>query len=132
MSFKFYEKYPSLDISQVFCARIDPEIRLSSELLKSFYYLLWFPGYFGFNWDALNDCLCDFSWIDSKKIAIIHEKIPELPDEEKVIYLDILNHAILSWKEDNTHDFDVYFKQEDKKNIEELLALARNNKESKG
>lgn len=131
MLFKFYEKYPSLDISQVFCARIDPETRLSSELLKSFYYLLWFPGYFGFNWDALNDCLCDFSWIDSKKIAIIHERIPELPDEEKVIYLDILSHAILSWKEDNAHDFEVYFKQEDKKNIEKLLAFARNNKESK-
>lgn len=49
-----------------------------------------------------------------------------------MIYLDILSHAILSWKEDNTHDFEVYFKQEDKKNIEEFLALARNNKESKG
>ncbi|WP_373964042.1 hypothetical protein [Kosakonia sacchari] len=49
-----------------------------------------------------------------------------------MIYLDIFNYAILSWKEDNTHDFDVYFKREDKKNIEELLALARNNKESKG
>lgn len=43
MSFKFYEKYPSLDISQVFCARIDPEIRLSSELLKAFIICCGFP-----------------------------------------------------------------------------------------
>ena len=132
MIFKFYEKYPSLDISQVFCARIDPEIKPSSELIKSLYYLLWFPGYFGFNWDALNDCLCDLSWIDSKKIAIIHEKLPELVDGENVIYLDILSHAVLSWQDDNTLDLEVYFKQEDKQQIEELLALKKRNEESKG
>ncbi|MEI7087542.1 barstar family protein [Pectobacterium versatile] len=125
MTFTFYDNYPSFDISQVFCARIDPEIRSSIELLKSLYYLLWFPGYFGFNWNALNDCLCDFSWVVNKKIILIHEEIPELLDEEKVIYLDILNQAILSWKEDNSHDFEVYFKQKDKQRIEELLAFAK-------
>lgn len=126
MTFTFYDNYPSIDISQVFCARIDPEIRSSIELLKSLYYLLWFPGHFGFNWNALNDCLCDFNWVVNKKIILIHEEIPELLDEEKVIYIDILNQAILSWKEDNSHDFEVYFKQKDKQRIEELLAFAKN------
>ncbi|MFE4125907.1 hypothetical protein ACFX4S_03435 [Kosakonia sp. YIM B13605] len=49
-----------------------------------------------------------------------------------MIYLDILSHAVLSWQDDNALDFEVYFKQEDKQQIEELLTLAKRNEESKG
>lgn len=33
-----------------------------------------FPAHFGKNWDALNDCLCDLSWIDAKGFVLIFEK----------------------------------------------------------
>ena len=30
-----------------------------------------FPGYFGRNWDALKDCLLDFSWVSPKPHGIV-------------------------------------------------------------
>lgn len=32
-------------------------------LLHALYQACYFPAYFGFNWDALEDCLNDFSWM---------------------------------------------------------------------
>jgi RNAse (barnase) inhibitor barstar len=49
---------------------IDPE---PCNDLKSFFDSIsrqcGFPSYFGGNWDALNDCLCDFSWLTTKPIG---------------------------------------------------------------
>lgn len=121
MTFKYYENFPSFNIAEVFCVRIDPDIKVGSELIKSLYYSLWFPGYFGFNWDALNDCLNDFHWMDCKKIVLIHKQIPDLSFHEVKIYLDILNDAVLSWENDDAHEFEVYFKLSDKKRVEEII-----------
>lgn len=49
LPFKFSEGVPSYDAAEVFYVRIDPGISVPGELLRSLYYLLWFPGYFGFN-----------------------------------------------------------------------------------
>ena len=32
-----------------------------------------FPDWFGKNWDALNDCLTDLSWLDGRGLVIIFE-----------------------------------------------------------
>lgn len=125
MTFKYYESFPSLDVAEVFCAQIDPEINTGSELLKSLYYLLWFPGYFGFNWDALSDCLSDFHWVDIKQVVIIHRQVPTFLGDELGIYLGILNDAIVSWENDSSHNLDVYFKLEDKQRIEEILQVSK-------
>ena len=86
MSIKYYESMPSYSAAEVFYVRVDPGISVPDELLKALYYLLWFPGYFGFNWDALYDCLNDFEWIPAK-IVVVHERLPNFVDEDLKIYL---------------------------------------------
>uniref|UniRef100_UPI00053A84EF barstar family protein n=1 Tax=Yersinia wautersii TaxID=1341643 RepID=UPI00053A84EF len=66
--FKFKSHSVSYDTGEVFFIRVDPLISNSDELLKALYYSLWFPGYFGFNWNSLYDCLRDFDWISYYKI----------------------------------------------------------------
>ena len=58
-----------------------------------------FPSYFGRNWDALLDCLRDFSWINQKRIIITHNDLPLANCEAELrIYLDILETAVVDWR----------------------------------
>ena len=51
-----------------------------------------FPGYFGRNWDAFDECLGDLSWLNGEDITIIHEDLPLLPSPNDArIYLEILD-----------------------------------------
>jgi RNAse (barnase) inhibitor barstar len=69
-----------------------------------------FPIYFGHNWDALYDCLCDFSWIKQKEIIIYHQDVPLQSDEEELkMYLHILADAELKWKDNPNHTIKVIF-----------------------
>lgn len=78
--FKFIDDLSGFGFSNTFCVRIDPSIGLIDELLKALYYKLWLPGYFGFNWDALYDCLRDLEWIKLYKVVLIHEVLPAIPE----------------------------------------------------
>lgn len=50
-----------------------------------------FPNYFGWNWDALEECLQDLSWLpENAQIAIVHEALPFGEGENRQIYCDIL------------------------------------------
>jgi hypothetical protein len=87
--------------SEVFYARLVPEIYKSEHLLEALYQLLWFPGYFGFNWNALHDCLTDLSWIREKRVVLEHAGLPNLPEAELKIYLEILRDSVLDWKDED-------------------------------
>lgn len=50
-----------------FVVRMSQGINGSSQVFDFFYKYLVLPGYFGFNWNALFDCLCDLHWIGEKK-----------------------------------------------------------------
>lgn len=59
-----------------------------------------FPDYFGRNWDALLDCLSDFSWANQYRILIIHNDLPLIDHEKDLrIYLEILKTAVDTWNE---------------------------------
>lgn len=119
--FKFFETMPSYDSAEVFYVRIDPEISLSEELLKALYYSLWFPGYFGFNWDSLYDCLLDLGWIPCRKVVLVHQALPNLPTEDLKTYLEVLRDVTLEWAEDEGHELEIFFRTAERDVVEELL-----------
>lgn len=118
---------PEYNIKDVFCVRLDPTICKEDMLLEEFFYLLWFPGYFGFNWNALYDCLKDFHWMPFHKVVLIHETIPDLPHEDLKIYIDILRDSVLSWKPGEEHSLEVVFKESHREAIEKILTEIETN-----
>ncbi|HBV92335.1 MAG TPA: hypothetical protein DEF80_15305 [Pantoea sp.] len=120
--FKFADKSVCYDVGEVFVARVDPTIGDTDELLKSLYYLLWFPGYFGLNWNSLYDCLRDLDWISENKVMIVHESLPSIADSDLCIYLEVLKDSVLDWVDDKRHQLEIVFHEKDKETIERLLS----------
>ncbi|UFH49281.1 barstar family protein [Pseudomonas sp. KNUC1026] len=123
LPFIFVDDLPSRDFAESFCVRVNPFIKDKDELFKAIYYMLWFPGYFGFNWDALYDCLRDFDWIPLNEIVVVHESLPGLPRNELKLYIEILRDAVLDWGFDNKHTLKIFFKNNDRAAIEEILKI---------
>jgi len=119
--FKFANKTVCYNGGEVFVARVDPTIADTDELLRSLYYLLWFPGYFGLNWNSLYDCLRNLDWISEKKVMIVHESLPSIPDADLCIYLEVLKDSVLDWVNDDRHQLEVVFHEKDKEKIDKLL-----------
>ena len=80
-----------------------------------------FPGYFGENWNALYDCLCDFTWVENYSIAIIHKELPRINAQDLIIYLTVLRDASLKWREWKEHDFKIFFPEELRPRINSLI-----------
>jgi len=118
MPFKFYKTLPACDTSKVFYVAIDPNITITQELINALYYSLWFPGWFGFNWDALFDCLSDLSWIPQQKIALVHRELPKIAEQDLIKYLSLLNDAACQ----SQKTLAVYFKEADRGKITTLLS----------
>jgi len=95
-----------------FVVVIDKEIFTIDELFRTFNDAFRFP-YFGFNWDALLDCLRDLDWINQDEIILYHEKIPNLDEKDLGIYLEILCYAVSDWRGYPDKSFYVYFNNKD-------------------
>ncbi|MDF7670423.1 barstar family protein [Orbaceae bacterium ESL0721] len=122
LNFKFIEGSASYDTANVFFVRLDPKITSTDELIKSIYYLLWFPGYFGFNWNALEDFLTDFGWIAEFKIVISHDDLPNINEFDLKTYLEILNESILNLAINGEHELEIIFQKKDEEIIKKLLS----------
>ena len=85
-----------------------------NELFEQLQEKLLLPDYFGYNWDALYDCLRDFHWIKQKKIALVHDDLPILDESELKTYLDVLMDAVLDWNEYEEHSLEVVFSEDTK------------------
>jgi hypothetical protein len=81
-----------------FVLKVPAGIETKSGLLQALATAGHFPGYFGNNWDALAECLTDFSWIEAPRIVIAHEDLPLRADRVQCrIYLEILRDALDDW-----------------------------------
>ena len=86
-----------------------------AELLRVLADGLLFPSYFGCNWDALFDCLCDFTWLEDRtRVVICHRDVPELPPPHRDTYLKVLSDAVDSWRDfPREHTLEVEFSDGD-------------------
>jgi hypothetical protein len=112
---------PSYDTNRVFYARLTSELYKQSQLFEALYYLLWFPGYFGFNWNALSDCLKDFSWIKERDIVLVHDGLPKLDDSDLKIYLEVLRDAVNDWGPADEHRLGIVFAESDRERVLHFL-----------
>jgi hypothetical protein len=61
---------------------------------------LLFPGYFGWNWDALSDCLRDLNWLPADGYLIVIDDAPQLLSgdaEARDTLFRILSRAVRHW-----------------------------------
>jgi hypothetical protein len=56
-----------------------------------------FPGWFGENWDALEDCLTDLSWREAEGNILVVEGFQFLPAEDLGVLIDVMISAAKFW-----------------------------------
>lgn len=122
---KYYKKIEDIDKKNAFIAIIESEVYNKAEILNILSDSLKFPSYFGFNWDAFDECIGDFHWIREYKILIIHSDIPKLEENDLLTYIYLLDYAIQDWIDDGNHKLEVYFPIENKFEIEELIEKSK-------
>lgn len=90
INFIFNDEIPGDIIPNSIVLEIQRDVISKRDLLAIFLEGLKFP-YFGNNWDSLEDCLEDLSWLDEDKIIIFHYDVPlEDGSRDQFIYLDII------------------------------------------
>jgi hypothetical protein len=95
--------------SALHVARIDVAGAKDKEaLLSSVAKALYFPKWFGGNWDALEDCLTDLSWMTAGGYVLLIEGAGDLPLVERGTLIDILASAAASWAERGRPFFAVF------------------------
>jgi hypothetical protein len=70
--------------------------------------VLHFPDYFGRNWDAVNDCLTDLTWLPAAGYVLLYDGFGQLArdqPEQWQIGLKVLNVAAAFWKQSRTPMF---------------------------
>jgi Barstar (barnase inhibitor) len=120
--FNFVNDALLFESSPAFLVRIDPQIVRSEELLNALYFSLWLPGYFGFNWNALYDCLCDLSWIPYQKIILVHSCMPKIPNSDLKAYLEVLRDSVLSLQANEVRKLEVVFPLAEQAQVQTILS----------
>jgi hypothetical protein len=94
--FLFSEDPAAYRAAGALVVRIPAKARGKEKLLSVLAAKLRFPGYFGHNWDALEECLRDLSWLgDQPRVVIVHEALPfSSAGETLSIYQAILADAV--------------------------------------
>ncbi len=86
------------DTKNGFRVEIPQGIKDMAALLNVISVTLCFPGYFGGNWNALEECIRDLSWLPPGDIILSHKDVPFLKDPASLsIYLSILKGAVEKW-----------------------------------
>jgi hypothetical protein len=101
-----------LDATRGGCPRLT-RISLGSvleknELLARLARSLHFPAWFGGNWDALEDCLTDLSWLEGDGHVLLLEGAAGLGTDDFGILTDVLSSSARFWAERRRSFFAVF------------------------
>lgn len=92
------------------CANVAENIASKQALFATLAAQLNFPGYFGENWDALEECLGDLSWLPVGPVIVRHADVPLVSDPRHAkIYVAILNTTVRMMSKSNDHPLSIVF-----------------------
>ena len=117
----YFGEVTGLDASDGFVAELPEEIATVDQLLEEYYKMLEFPAYFGFNWNALWECLCDLEWIRNHRVIIVHKALPRIEHSQIRIYLFQLADCVREWEKNGAHMVIVAFPEKLEKVVNSLL-----------
>lgn len=99
-AFLFVDDPAAFCDAEALVVRVPAKARGKEKLLNILSEKLRFPRYFGHNWDALEECLGDLSWLndsdksETKRVVIVHESLPfSAAGDQLAIYLGVLHDA---------------------------------------
>ena len=109
------------EVGDCFLGTVPAGLTSTGALLQALYDCLTLPGYFGFNWNALRDCLRDFHWIEQRRIVLRHLDLPPIPTADLRMYLEVLSEAVASWPPDEKHSLQVVFPARRRQDIAAIM-----------
>ncbi len=121
--FQYYR--PPADFSHIrpapHVARVAKNVFDTRELITSAGTGLRFPRFFGKNFDAFWDCVRDLD-IGERHVVILHQDVPNIPDEDLAVWVELLRDAALYWREhEEEHILAVWFPLDAREKIEAML-----------
>ena len=89
------EVLDAVEASGILVAKV--RFAAKEQLLKNIARALSFPGWFGHNWDALEDCLSDLSWRERDAAGTILLFEQPRRDDDFGVLVDVLASSAQSW-----------------------------------
>ena len=93
-------------------------------LLEGIASALGFPGWFGGNWDALEDCLTDLSWRPAQGYVLVFEGNGPIPRDDLGVLIDVLGAAAEFWAAAGKPFFAVFIDPQRKIGLPDLFQEA--------
>ena len=106
-----------------FLAQIPIGIKQTKYLFIELQRALSLPDYFGHNFDALDECLRDFEWVDQYSIILAHDDLPDLSKQDTVIYLDVIGSAADIWHRSPEHELKIFMPFYFKSRVKNFLSI---------
>lgn len=82
-----------LRIARIALAGTDDKAELLARVARS----LEFPEWFGSNWDALEDCLTDLSWLEGDGHVLLLDDAGSLAADDFGVFADVLSSSAQYW-----------------------------------